>query len=146
MGFFKVNEPGINCSNRVFEWVMTAAMLCIALTLFLSPRSIEASSFRLMLAAGYTQFAAAFFFLIAGGLRICALFANGTLPVYGPLVRAIGALAGAVIWGQMGIALLGMSPITGTISAGVPVYFALVGGELYSCFRAVTDGRHYPDR
>jgi hypothetical protein len=144
IGFFTVNEPGINCSNRVFEWVTTSMMLGIALTLLLSPDAIQNSTFRLMLGVGFSQGAVAFFFVIVGGFRIVALFANGRLPIYGPLVRSFAALAGALIWGQMAIALLGMSHVTGTVSPGVAVYLALVGGELYSCFRAVNDGRHYP--
>lgn len=141
-----MNSPGHRCSNRMFEWISTAMMLGIAATLLLSPKSIEFSAFRLMLDAGLTQRSVEVFFLMAGWLRIIALFANGRLPVYGPAARAFGALAGAFIWGQMSVALLGLSPVTGTIAPGVPVYFALVVGELLSCVRAVRDGRRYSDR
>lgn len=134
------------CSNRLFEWATTAMMLGIAVTLLLSPRSIEASSFHLMLQAGVPQQLFALFFVSVGLLRVAALIANGRWPIYGPLARALGAIAGAVIWGQLCLALIGMSPITGTVSLGVPVYIVLVGGELFSCFRAVSDGRRYPDR
>lgn len=116
-------------------------MLGIAVVLAVSPKAIEYSTFHLMLDIGFTQTEVNLFFFVAGAARIAALFANGAWPVYGPWVRAIGAIFAAVIWGQLMLALYGASRMTGTISPGVPVFFFLVVGELVSCYRAVSDGR-----
>jgi hypothetical protein len=99
-----------------------------------------------MLNAGLTQGVVATSFLVFGAARMMALYANGRLPIYGPAARALGALGGAVMWVQLCTALAGMTPITGQVSLGVPVYLALAAGELVSCFRAVRDGRRYSDR
>lgn len=115
-------------------------MLGIAVVLAVSPKAIAYSTFHLMLDIGFSQAAVTLFFFGAGMFRIAALYANGNWPIYGPWFRALGALAAAVVWGQLMLALYSASAMTGTISPGVPVYFFLVTGELISCYRALRDG------
>jgi hypothetical protein len=81
------------------------------------------------------------FFLVAIA-RGVALIINGRSDVYGPRVRAIGAMVGAVIWAQMLVALFGfLAETRSPPSPGIPIYFALTVCELISCYRAATDVR-----
>jgi hypothetical protein len=129
------------CRNRMFEWVMTLAMLGIALEIAVWPSSIASGSFRLLLVV-ISPAELALFFGTFGLLRIAALIANGSWPEHGPRMRAMGAGAAALMWGQMCIALMLLTPDLGGVpSAGIPVYFSLTVGELISAYRAISDAR-----
>jgi hypothetical protein len=129
------------CRNRMFEWVMTLAMLGIALEIAIWPSSIASGSFRLLLVV-ISPAELALFFGTFGLLRIAALIANGSWPEHGPRMRAMGAGAAALMWGQMCIALMLLTPDLGGVpSAGIPVYFSLTVGELISAYRAISDAR-----
>lgn len=135
-----------NCRERLFEWVMTMAMLGLAIEIAVWPGTIGASAFRYML-----QFMApadiGAMFAVAGLARIGALIANGRLPLHGPLMRAIGAGLAAVIWAQMDLALVMLAPHNNGIpSPGIPIYFSLTIGELISAYRAMADVRRYRHR
>lgn len=132
--------------DRLFEWVMTLAMLGLAIEIAIWPGTIGASSFRLILVLVSTEHMAVFF-AVFGLMRIAALFANGSWPVHGPRLRAMGAGSAALMWGQMCVALLLLAPFNqGVPSPGLPVYFALTIGELVSAYRAMTDERRTPYR
>lgn len=130
----------IYCGNRLFEWIMTAAMIGIACWIVIWPATISASAFRFILEIVTTQFLG-FFFMVAGALRIAALVANGSWPVYGPYLRSFTAGAAALVWVQMAAALFSLPTFAAAPSPGIPVYFALTIGELISCYRALSDGR-----
>jgi hypothetical protein len=133
--------PGAHCRNRLFEWTMTCALFALGVHLLIWPDAIKASSFRILLnVIGSDSMMA--FYLLVGGFRAVALYLNGNWPVWGPQVRALGALAGAVVWLQMDIALAQLAPAVGTPpSPGIPVYTALFIAELYSTYRAAADAR-----
>lgn len=126
-------------ASRLFEWVAACSMLGIAVTLAASPATIQRGSFRYMLDAGLTPSLLGPFFALVGVLRIIALYANGEWKPWGPRCRAAGALLGALIWGQMALALAQLTKDTSTISLGIPVYFCIILGELFSCYRAAAD-------
>jgi hypothetical protein len=127
--------------DRLFEYVMTAAMLGLAIEIVVWPSTISASSFRFILVVVTAENMAAFF-AIFGMMRIAALIANGSWPVHGPRLRAMGAGASALMWGQMCLALFILAPMnTGIPSPGIPVYFALTIGEVVSAYRAICDER-----
>ena len=129
------------CRNRLFEWVMTISMIMIALEIAIWPGSIRSGSFRLLLII-ISPTGLALFFGAFGLLRIAALIANGSWPEHGPRMRAMGAGAASLMWGQMCVALLLITPDLGGVpSAGVPVYFSLAIGELISAYRAISDAR-----
>ncbi|WP_424627566.1 hypothetical protein [Bradyrhizobium sp. SYSU BS000235] len=84
-----------------------------------------------------------FVFLVLGTMRVAALIANGNWPIYGPFVRAIGALLGACMWLIMDLALFNAVANDGTPpSLGLPVYFFLFVFELISMYRALAGRRH----
>jgi len=129
------------CRDRLFEWVMTVAMLALAVEIFIWPATIGASAFRFILRVVSAENMGVFF-IIFGAIRIAALVANGKLPEHGPRMRALGAGAAALMWGQMCIALLLLAPHNGGIpSPGIPVYFALTIGEMVSVYRALSNAR-----
>ncbi len=124
------------CCNRLFEWVMTISLLLIGMLIVQWPESMSASAFRMVL-RGVGPIHLGIFYMVIGGVRIAALAANGRWK-YGRYARALGAVGGAIIWGQMDYALLILMPHAGTPpSPGLPVYFCLVIGELISCYRAM---------
>lgn len=128
-----------HCSNRLFEWVMTGALLGLGLLILVYPKSMGASAFRYILDIIGPLWLATFYLLI-GGFRIAALIANGSWPTWGPMIRASACGAAALIWAQMDIALLMLIPQAGTPpSPGIPVYFALTIGEIFSCYRVLAN-------
>lgn len=130
-----------NIEGRLFEWGMALAMLCLAVEIFVWPLTLGASAFRYLAVVVNTQNVGFLFFFVAIA-RGVALIVNGRSDVYGPRVRALGAMAGAVIWSQMLVALFVlMSEVSSPPSPGIPVYFALTICELISCYRAATDVR-----
>ncbi len=130
------------CGNRLFEWVMTVAMLLLAIHVFIWPQAIGASAFRYILWIIGPTFIA-LFFLIAGVGRVAALLANGSWPYWGPKIRAAGACLAALLWGQMCLALVVLIPEVGTPpSPGIPVYFALTLGEFFACYRVLANVRN----
>jgi hypothetical protein len=116
-------------------------MLCLSVEIFIWPLTLGASAFRYLAIVVNTENVGLLFFVVAIA-RGAALIVNGRSDVYGPRVRAAGALAGAVIWAQMLVALFVlMSEMNTPPSPGIPVYFALTMCELISCYRAATDVR-----
>ena len=129
-------------SNRLFEWISTSMMLGIAGTLYLSPHSISASAFKLLLNV-LSQSVIADLFFIFGLTRIVALVANGSTPIYGPIMRALCAIGGAIMWFQLSIALFLASIGQDHVSPGVTFYFCMCVGEIISCYRAAVDGSRH---
>jgi hypothetical protein len=127
--------------NRLFEWGMVFAMLLLALEIFLWPATMSESAFR-YLAATISPENLGAFFLVIGLARGAALIINGRSNIYGPRVRAIGALAGAIIWSQMVSALLMLLTETSVPSPGIPIYLSLTICEMISSYRAATDVRN----
>jgi len=122
----------------LFEWVMAFAMVGIALCIFWTPKTIEMGAFRFLIQAGFTAWPTFFLFAIAGGLRMVALVSNGRWQgkrKLGAKSRAVGAAFGAMLWGNLAIALVLLTQDTETASIGIPVYAALTVGELISCYR-----------
>lgn len=126
------------CRERLFEWLAAMMMIGIALLLIVSPQSLESGSYRYMLGVGLHASLLSCLCLCGGGTRLCALMANGLWPLWGPRLRAFGAVAGAYLWFQMFLALASFTSPSGP-SIGLPVYFTLMVGEFVSCWRAATD-------
>jgi hypothetical protein len=125
--------------NRLFELATSAMMVLLALHVTIWPSSIRASVFRFMLEM--TSPVWIVLILGAGGvLRLAALIANGAWPLYGPKLRACGAILGASVWVQMCTSLVlyhfnsGKEP-----SPGITVYFVLTSVELIAMCRALVD-------
>lgn len=136
-----ISREGRHSRNRVFEWTSACALFADGVLFIVSPRSIQESSFAPILDA-FPIVLIAFLFLMTGGMRIVALWYNGSWPVLGPSIRMVGAVIGAVAWSAMGFALLKqVAEVERAMSPGVTVYIALFLAELYSARRAAADVR-----
>lgn len=84
----------------------------------------------------------AMLFIAVGTTRMAALIANGHWPEYGPWLRAIGALIGALVWSQMFLSLM-LTPPDSLTSLGAPVFCVFTAIELLSIYRALGMRDHY---
>jgi hypothetical protein len=127
--------------DRLFEWIMTAAMLGLAIQIAAWPSTIGSSSLRFILHFISAE-NIAIFFLAFGLMRIAALIANGSWPEHGPRLRAMGAGASALMWGQMCAAPITLAAAADSVpSPDIPIFLMLTVGELISAYRATADAR-----
>jgi hypothetical protein len=131
--------------GRRFEWVITLAMLWLAVALYIAPEELQASAFQWILLVMPTGFVGGFLFLI-GWARIIGLLLNGHTLVgvkVGPIIRSTTAIACAVMWVQFDLALFELSARQAFMSPGIPFWSMFVIGELDVAYRAVAgDGRN----
>lgn len=126
--------------GRIFEWAMAVSMVLLAVQTLAWPATLDASAFHLLTSVMPTQFIS-IFLLIFGFARVAALIVNGRSYVHGPRVRAIGALAGAVLWAQFDLALIASFTVKSPPSPDIPFWFTFTFAELYSAYRAAGDVR-----
>lgn len=89
--------PGPYSAHRLFEWAVAVMMVLIALTLALPGDTMERGALAPLARAGFAEGNMAGFFGVVGALRGLALYANGNLNPQGAMVRALSALAGALV-------------------------------------------------
>ena len=130
--------------GRLFEWVVTVAMLCLAAETVGWPETLKASAFKWIALVMPGHFAEAFLFCV-GWVRLIGLLLNGHQIAgirIGPILRSVTAIACAVMWVQFVTALFELSMRQGFPSPGIPFWTMFVFGELYTAYRAVAgDGR-----
>lgn len=130
--------------RRTFEFCTSLMMLGIAVLLIVSPQSLRMNSFQYMMTIGLDAVTLPLLFSLSSAFRIAALMANGNWPVWGPRLRATGAIIGVLIWPQMAYGLLLFSTAhERPLSTGFPVYLMLALGELLSLRRAGRDARNF---
>lgn len=135
-----MNRISYYIDGRLFEWVMSVSMVLLAVEIFVWPVTLKASAFQWATLVMNTEFVG-FIMFGAGLFRLMALVANGSSLAIGPRVRAIGALVGAVMWVQFGLALLKLSVDQNFPSPGIPFWFMFTLAELRITYRAVLDVR-----
>lgn len=132
--------------RRLFELAMTVAMIGEGVLLSLSPRSIESSAFQFIIQM-VPLWLCIVIFVGLGGARILALSLNGHWMPFGAYVRAVGAVAGAFMWGQMCASLWTYNIVRDTeISPGIPIYATLTLFEIVSMYFALVGARAYGSR
>lgn len=126
--------------NRFSELAAALMMFGISIMVYVRPDSVDSHAFDLIGVAIVDEFLGLTFFIV-GSVRIVALVANGAWPIYGPWMRAMGALAGALIWSQMSLSLI----IAGQPVPAIPIYVVLTAAELVSIYRALAGyyGQHH---
>lgn len=134
-------EAGRYSSNRLFEWVMAIAMILMALTLALPGDSLDRGALRQLSDADLGEESISFIFALIGSARCVALLANGNLPVYGPILRYVGSVVGALFWSYLMTVLAYDGLLSGKNSMMMPLLGSLAAGEVVSVKRAVRDGR-----
>lgn len=132
----------IHFNNRIAEAVKAVIMIGIGIQMIAFPAS-HFPALRLI-SMVTTEGMAMALFLIVGFMRIAALIANGSWPEYGPWMRSIGALVGALIWSNMFLSLVLVTPPDQT-TLGAPIFFVFTVVEFISIYRALavrsSDGR-----
>lgn len=131
--------------GRLFEWVISIIMVMLGIQLLIWPELHVAASFVELLKVMPAS-AIAWFLFTFGIARVGALVANGRSTFYGPRVRAVGAVAGALLWLQFAYSLIENmdSDVLGALGApalGIPFWIMFALAELYSAYRAETDAR-----
>ncbi|TGN89434.1 hypothetical protein EOW77_0003665 [Bradyrhizobium yuanmingense] len=129
--------------GRRFEWLITIAMLWLAVATFVSPEILRASAFQWITLVMTPWFTACLLFAI-GWARLVGLLLNGHQVRgrrVGPMIRAVTAAACAVMWVQFDLALIQLSVDQGFMSPGVPFWSMFVLGELDVAYRVVANGR-----
>jgi hypothetical protein len=123
---------------------MALGMISLGIEILLVPDVALAPSFRL-LSLTTPKLAIDLFLIFFGVLRIAALISNGRSTVHGPRLRAIGAIAGALLWAQFDISIAYSVLIdAATPPAATAFWFSFIFGELYSAYRAAGDVQHSP--
>jgi hypothetical protein len=132
---------GYYLKGRRFEWVITVAMLWLAAAIVISPDIVLADTFQLIAFPMSAAFVAVILFGV-GLVRLIGLVLNGHEIAgrrAGPMIRAAMAIACAVMWAQIDLALIQLSFKHGLMSPDVPFWSMIVLGEIDVAYRAVAD-------
>lgn len=125
--------------SRALDWACAAMIVSWGVTLVLPGATLELSSAYAFLLAVAPEATWAGIFLAVGLLRFAALVINGHWKEGSPVLRAIAAGIGAVVWLLFLAGFLDLSIDRGVVSAGVGVNLVLLGADLFSCARAGAD-------
>lgn len=124
---------------RSTEWLNVGCFFGLFVEVLIIPNS---TTFQYMAGSG-RSYGLAIVFLFTSYLRALALVLNGRSYFYGPYLRAVGALVGAVLWTLLAISVLRIifdhQYLSEPIS--IPVYVALALSELLTVYRAAGDVR-----
>ncbi|WP_246736426.1 hypothetical protein [Enterovirga aerilata] len=123
---------------------MAVMMVLISITLALPGDTLERAALRGLSDVGFTESNMAAIFGAIGALRGFALWANGNInhgriTPQGAMIRAWCCVVGAVIWGQMTLALFRDAFYANAPSLGIPLFGTLTMFELLSAYRARHD-------
>lgn len=132
----------LHFENRMLELATAVMMLTISAWMVVWPTALSAGSLQSLTMVVPASLIIPLYGSF-GWARIAALIANGHWKVYGPMIRALGALVGAFVWAQMGASLWYAGILNGhEPSIGVPVYGTLSLFELISMWRALAGAGH----
>lgn len=130
--------------GRVFEWVMSIAMIAVSVEIFFWPEMINSNAF-LWMVPWLSEFDIAMLLLTVGWLRCTALILNGQRMFgvhLGPYIRAVGSVVCAFLWSQFAVTLLALSIQQGYPSPGLPFWVMFTFGEIYAAYTTVKNGRN----
>lgn len=136
-----MSAPGVHCRNRKLEWWPSGIMVALAIWTVIWPGAFAQGRFA---AIDNVISPPALTALLAfiGIARILALYCNGRCPLYGPLVRVVGAVLSGSVFTQMALALWVNHLVVGNDpSPGIVVYAGLTLQEVRSAIRAATDAK-----
>ena len=125
----------MNFRRRLLEWLTSTIIFLLGIIMLISPESFDKPT--LSMFYDYLQVWTPTL-LIVGTLRIIALLINGHWHGGTPLLRLLGSLSGAAIFGAILGSLLQVSPWW-TIPFGVVTYSVLTMGEMLNSFFTATD-------
>lgn len=130
--------------GRALEWLTSCALLVFALTLALPGDTLASNpSFRGFVAMGLDETAIAMPLSWIAAARMAGLYINGAWK-RSPLLRMLGAIVGAVVFGGLSIMfagpyVFGTSP---ALTTGAGVYAVLCAFDLLAAYRTGADFGH----
>lgn len=137
-----MDAPGPHCQNRIWEWGAGVAMVGIGILLDGWPDALAMSKFRFMLDI-LQPVTFTWFYVLTGATRIIALYLNGRGAPYTAYVRAAMAVCGGFAWFHMGWSLfVAQNNLNAPPSPSLPLLVALMGLELYTVSRALSDAKY----
>lgn len=131
--------------GRALEYFASIVMLCWAAVLALPGDTLAAGALRPLLGFGIQEVWVATIYGAMGAARLVTLVINGRWP-HGPWLRALGALGGFLMWSQVVLVIAWNGAQSGVASTGIAVYLPMALAELYSIYRASSDGRYIRSR
>lgn len=130
-------------SDRTIEWFSAGVMMAWGLTLTLPGDLLSQPGFVAFHRFGATESFWATAFTAVGLARLVALFINGRWPRT-PHVRMIGAIFGALSWGQVAWLLYESSAMNNAPTPTGPAVYALLAAfEVFAINRAAFDARYH---
>jgi hypothetical protein len=129
--------------GRVFEWVMSVAMIAVAVEILIWPQTAENNAFFWM-SPWLSHGNIAMLLMTIGWMRCAALMLNGQRMFgskLGPFIRAAGSVLSAFLWSQFAVTLLAASINQGYPSPGLPFWTMFTFGEVYAAYTTVKNGR-----
>lgn len=125
--------------TRSVEWLLAGLMLAWGIGLILPGNTMALAGYR-HLAALAPEPAWAAWSIALGGVRIAALYGNGSW-FRTPLVRAGGSVLGTIWWLVLGFLMFNGAQ-GGPLPAELMWFPVFCGFELYSAFRGARDSYH----
>lgn len=126
-------------TGRLFEWFAAAAMISIGLKLTFSPHPVDLAVLDVVAHFGIDAEIVRIGFFFGGIARWFALIANGQWPGIGPIMRAIGAIGGAVTWAAIASVPSFVPGTPGGIV--VAICWCMCICEIYCSYRSLAHGR-----
>lgn len=127
--------------GRALEYYCASVMLCWAGVMALPGDTLAAGSLKPLLSMGISEAWVAGVYGAMGSARLVTLVVNGRWPK-GPWLRVVGALFGFALWMQVFVVIAWTCLQTGIPTTGLAVYFPMAMAEMYSVYRASSDGRY----
>lgn len=131
----------LSTEGRALEYYCAIVMVCWATVMAMPGDTLAAGSLKPLLDHGIQEAWVAGLYGAMGALRLLTLVINGRWP-HGPWLRMIGAFFGFALWAQVVGVLVVHTSHTGVFTTGIAVYFPMAMAELYSIYRASSDGRY----
>lgn len=121
---------------RLFEWITSLVILALGMIMWLSPESFYRTPSLQPFASHAIEWTIAC--LSIGLARLLALYVNGHWVGGTPLLRLIGSIAGATVFGAF-VGNFMSSSTLGSIAWPIATYTGLMVGELISSFFSASD-------
>lgn len=131
--------------GRALEYFCAIVMLSWAAVLALPGDTLAAGSLKPLLGLGIQETWVAMVYGAMGAARLVTLVINGRWP-HGPWLRVAGASLGFLMWSQVVMVITWNGFQTGIATTGIAVYLPMALAELYSIYRASSDGRYTRSR
>lgn len=124
--------------SRALDWTCAAMILAWGIVLLLPGETFTSPAYEFLADLG-TEAAWGSTLIVIGALRVVALIVNGHWQEGSPVMRAVAAALGVIVWSLFLAGFVDLSIARSAVSPGAGVYLVLLGADLFSCARAGAD-------